>query len=137
TLLKVPASSSSHVHVSFPFAIGGRVHSRQSYPQFGRAGARPVSKFATLVALLLFERRCDMTTPTLTTPDTPDTDDGPELSGTQRAFPPHAANMQQLRQRYGQDLQTMTGPELLAMHALVTEQLETRSDPELTDSAED
>ena len=78
-----------------------------------------------------------MTTPTLTAPDTQDADDGLELSGTQRAFPAHAANMQQLRQRYGQDLQTMTGPELLAMHALVTEQLETRSDQELTDSAED
>ena len=77
-----------------------------------------------------------MTTPTLTAPDTENVNNGGELSRTQRAFPIHALNMQQLRERYGQALQTMTGPELLAMHSLVTEQLETISDQELTETAD-
>lgn len=58
------------------------------------------------------------------------------LSETQRVFPAHAANVQRLRERYGDELSNMDVGELLAMQSMVAQQLETISDEQLGETVE-
>lgn len=73
-----------------------------------------------------------MTTPLATVTTTPDeAPDVSELSETQRLFAAHAANVDQLRDRYGDELSAMDVGQLLALQALLDEQLDATSDEQL------
>lgn len=88
-----------------------------------------------------------MTVPMPTEPQLPDDDGGsnggatdktspPDPTEVQRLFGPHEANVQRLRNRYGTDLAAMDVGELLAMQALITEELAAVSEEALAESVE-
>src|SRR5690625_2956813 len=158
TLLKLPPSAPSDVYVSFPFAIGGS-HPGSAQRHRRHAGLSTIADDATQRAIetghtvwhtclySMMKGGPNMTVPMPTEPQLPDDDDGgnggatdktspPDPTEVQRLFGPHEANVQRLRNRYGTDLAAMDVGELLAMQALITEELAAVSEEALAESVE-
>lgn len=137
TLLKLPGSSSFDDYVSFPFAIGG---SKKLLPKLSTVDWGTVLSEPKTGHTVVMKGGAPVTTPLPTAKSVQHNSDNihtigdvepSQRSETQRLFPEHAATVQRLRTKYGDDLDTMDIDELLAFQTLVNERLHDVSDEQL------